>query len=636
MGLKVKDPNGEWRSTGGGGGGSGKDGFSPVVAVDPVEGGNRVTITDAKGNKTFVVKDGQEGAPGKTPIKGEDYFTEEDKREVAEGVTALASCKPIVQTYGAKGDGKTDDTDAFRLALAENRVLYVPGGEYLLSETLRIGDNCELELAQDAVLRFTQTEGNCIQMEMSASLRGNHATVIVPYAFNGNVLYVSSTTTEDQAAVPPFTRWDPMWKSGRYVTDLNIVKPDSRGFCYSVDGDCYGTAVYISADGSATSTYVWGLHFSGIRIAGGFHYGIHAVNLNEGWAHEMWVDAFIDACEVGVCLDHCSCAYISAIVQPRRAYSMAGVYAPYAKHGIQLINSTNVDLSGSRVWDWNASNALWTVGGVYQHLALYGNCRGLILNDFLYYETSYDIRDLIYTDTASNYQQMTILQEPFTRWFKPSDNLPFFYNGYVDKRLVLQEEVEEFFETNRVLGFTDVLSTAIDKDGTVMDGKGYKDGYYIGTNGETYVAAGDYICTGFIAVKPGDTIYAKNLSIDKGGNDNTRILLYDADFNFLVLVNRGNIMTGTSYYVGYEESDDEFKMPIKNPAATAYVRFNFSKKAMGDDPLIAVNEEIVYKREGFLADGIRVKGDNVVLYSPEGKSFLLSVGEDGTLSTTPV
>lgn len=44
MGLKVKDPKGAWKKTGGGGGGgSGKDGFSPVVAVDPVEGGTLST-----------------------------------------------------------------------------------------------------------------------------------------------------------------------------------------------------------------------------------------------------------------------------------------------------------------------------------------------------------------------------------------------------------------------------------------------------------------------------------------------------------------------------------------------------------------------------------------------------------------
>jgi hypothetical protein len=33
---------------------------------------------------------------------------------------------------------------------------------------------------------------------------------------------------------------------------------------------------------------------------------------------------------------------------------------------------------------------------------MYGECRGAIVNAFQYYETGADIRELIYTDTASN------------------------------------------------------------------------------------------------------------------------------------------------------------------------------------------------------------------------------------------
>lgn len=45
-----------------------------------------------------------------------------------------------VKTYGARGDGKTDDTAAFQQALAANaRSLYIPNGTYLISDTLRWG-----------------------------------------------------------------------------------------------------------------------------------------------------------------------------------------------------------------------------------------------------------------------------------------------------------------------------------------------------------------------------------------------------------------------------------------------------------------------------------------------------------------
>lgn len=89
-----------YRRGGSGGGGSGVDGFSPIVNITEIKGGHRVTITDIDGVKTFDVLNGIDGADGKdgkdgyTPIKGVDYFdgkdgkdyilTEADKTEIAE------------------------------------------------------------------------------------------------------------------------------------------------------------------------------------------------------------------------------------------------------------------------------------------------------------------------------------------------------------------------------------------------------------------------------------------------------------------------------------------------------------------------------------------------------------------------
>jgi hypothetical protein len=46
--------------------------------------------------------------------------------------------KPL---YNAKGDGKTDDTEAIQKALSQyssgNRIIYLPGGIYLVSDTLK-------------------------------------------------------------------------------------------------------------------------------------------------------------------------------------------------------------------------------------------------------------------------------------------------------------------------------------------------------------------------------------------------------------------------------------------------------------------------------------------------------------------
>ena len=158
--------------------------------------------------------------------------------------------------YGAKGDGVTNDTKAFQAALAENRVVFVPGGDYVLNDTLVIRANCCLELSQDTVLRFTQTGKNCISMLRLANLKGNHATIFVPYTFSANVINCdggddyarldsNNLANSNATAVPPFKKWDPQWKMSRYVTDINICRPNSNGFLYSDDGTCYGKGSYI-------------------------------------------------------------------------------------------------------------------------------------------------------------------------------------------------------------------------------------------------------------------------------------------------------------------------------------------------------------------------------------------------------
>lgn len=62
--------------------GIGQDGFSPIVDVTTIDGGHRVTITDKQGTESFDVMDGE------TPQKGVDYWTEEDKTEIAEQTQA--------------------------------------------------------------------------------------------------------------------------------------------------------------------------------------------------------------------------------------------------------------------------------------------------------------------------------------------------------------------------------------------------------------------------------------------------------------------------------------------------------------------------------------------------------------------
>ena len=527
------------------------------------------------------------------------------------------------QDYGAKGDGTTDDTTAFQNALAANRVVHVPGGTYKLSGELVIGNNCCLELSQDTVLNFTQTSGNCISLKMLSWIKGNHASVKVPYGFTGNVINASTTIITDLYDIPAFKHWDPQWKPGRYITDLNILKPDSNGLHYSKDGTCNGTGIYLYANGNdSPSNFLMAVDFSGLRIAGAFTYGVRSVVENavgdSGFNFDMRLDGFIEACETGVLLDGNINPVLSVVVQPQKSQPVNGTRKPYAKVGIKLVDTINANLMNTSVWDWDSDKTLWSEGSENQHLVMLGDCRGAILNERYYWSNpNYDIRSLIYTDTPSNLEKLVIINEPFTRWFKPVDQEPYFDNGETVKKLALKEQLDEIAPVDKLPNFTNVLPTAIDKSGAIFQGTGFaRYGMRWGSGNGTLITDAYYGCTGLIPVKSGDRVYVDGIKLIYSDSDTTpNVVLFKSDFSYAHHATAGNIKTAT-WYFGYEETEEGFIVDLKAPLFTeksaAYVAISFSRTAIGAKPMISINEPVSYTISGTLADGIKVKAENII------------------------
>lgn len=526
-----------------------------------------------------------------------------------------------VKDFGAKGDSTTDDTTAFKNALASDSYsIYVPQGTYNLSEELLLDDAKTLIFAtEDTILNFTQTIGNAISMKMSANIRGHHGTIVVPYEFSGNVINIVSSLDDNATNVPPWTKWDPQWKTARYITDLNITKHDSRGFHYSIDGTCYGNAIYCECnENNGVSTFIWGLNFSGIRIAGAFNYGVYFKNLDSAWNHDLRCEVIMDACKIGVCLDNCNNAYIDATIQPRWSYSLSNVKGVYAEYGVLLKNSRNTDLSRTRVWDWGTETTKWTNGGIYQHIGMIGNCTGTILSDFLYWEdTQHDIRSLIYTDTASNLEKITILQEPFTRWFKPIENIPYFFDGTNNKELLLKQEYDRAFGTTKVADFTDVLHNAINKDGTIYNNIGYKKNVIVNSSTGEDSGWTNAMATGWIACKTEDVIHIQDFGwwdTTSAFIANTGVVLYDASFKKLTNVNRGNLISNaynsaTDNYTYDGGIDTQFTIKLAN---VAYIRMSTTVLTLGTNPVVAINEDIKYSLVGTLANTIKVDYNSLI------------------------
>lgn len=156
--LIITDKNGSFTTPnlmgqgGGSGGGTGQDGFSPIIEVTAIDDGYTLTITDKKGTKTVTIKNGApgvtftphvsnegvlswtndgnldnpapvslkgpigdtglQGEPGVTPVKGTDYWTAADKQEM---VNETLNSIPLATTETAgkvKPDGTTITVDA--------------------------------------------------------------------------------------------------------------------------------------------------------------------------------------------------------------------------------------------------------------------------------------------------------------------------------------------------------------------------------------------------------------------------------------------------------------------------------------------------------------------------------------------
>ena len=586
-------------------------------------------INTARENGEFKGDKGETGPQGPKGDKGE--------RGYGIGVS--------VKEYGAAGDGSAGDTASFQTALAANRVVFVPGGTYMLSDTLVIRENCCLELSQDTILQFTQNSGNCIEMRGSATLQGNHAIISVPYEFTGNVVSLDTSLDGNvHNSIPPYSKADPMFKRQRFVYDVNIIKPTADGFHRTTDGTCNGTAIYMHAynapNDSTDIPWMWAITMSGIRIAGGFSYGIRAKNIDDpnsytdnAWNHDMRIEAVIEACEVGVALENCNGAHLQVTVQPCQAVDKT----VYAKWGVYLNDSRFVDMIGSRIWDWNANNSLWTSGGEYQHLALIGNCSGLLLDDFIVHETSADIRSLIYTDTASNFDTMTILQEPANKWFKSIENVPYFNDGTKNRKLMLASEKITAEQVEFITPADGYYTYEPNFTNLAVNNT---DGVYLVSDGTTMPIADNYTTTDFIAIDP-SVMHTYRIGgegiVWKDNYGYGRIVWYDADKNVIGQGMSWDKVGTNEYYPAWVEDDtveSAFITLTTQAAPSKAYYFRITARGKGENLIVTIDEKQDYNaiwhgEPKRLDDSIKVKAENVVGGSSGGADWNAAEGEPG-------
>lgn len=391
------------------------------------------------------------------------------------------------------------------------------------------------------------------------------------------------------------------------------------------DGVCTGTAIYMHCDGFASITWMWGIVMSGIRIAGGFAYGIRAYNVDDpnddmvddAWNHDMRIEAVIEACEIGVALENCNGAHLDVSIQPNKTPSGN----KYAKQGVMLSDSRFVDMMRSRVWDWHIAR---DDSAEYKHIALYGNCKGLLLDDFLVTEhPDTDIRDDIYTDTPSNFDTMTILQEPANKWFKLVENKPYFFDGTANRKLMLSTD-KFTSEQMEFISPADGYYTYEDNFTNLVNGY-TEDKCLGGGTDQALITNTGYVTTDFIPID-GAAVHAYRIGgkgiVWKDSYGYGRIAWYDADKK-----QKGQTMAwstmdnnqGSIYYPTWVEDEKAAafitSQDVAPPNGAAY--FRVSARGKGENLVVTIDEPIDYKaiwhgEPKRLDDSIKVKAENVV------------------------
>lgn len=575
-----------------------------AATFQPKESGKGLSqenYTTTEKNKLAGIEAGAQKNPTDVVKYTAQTLTAAQKEQAKENIGVYTVS---VKDYGAKGDGSTDDTTAFQNALAVGGVIEVPDGTYVLSGNITVKDGSELRLSHGTVLK---TSGQVI-LGRWAKISGG--IIRVPYNFTSSAILIDQNSNGTDYSAFATT---PVLRHGRTISDLTILKSASASSNHTLPE----TTANIAGNGVEvkSSFPLWNVEID-VNVAGGFDKGIY-VHADSSWHHDLRLSCVIEACRIGVYLDNVNNAFIDAIIQPKAAANEA----KYAENAIYLKDSKNCTMLKTRLWDWNSNETLYAFGNQYQHIAMIGNCSGAILNDLAYYSSSIDVRDRIYTDTENNLNTLKVLQEPITKWFKPIDKNPYFYNGFENKKLMLREELDDFMQVSTYENFTDVLATATDGSGNIYGGKGYKENVRIVDDGSTEKPTNNYVSTGYVPVKQGQTIYAEGATFDIGDGV-CYVFLYKSNFEKISQIGRDNIIGSSdgesNYYVVYTSTDKGFTLHIKHTSAVAYARFVFRKEAVGANIVMAVDEEISYSQVGTLADGIKVKAENIIGNLPGG------------------
>ena len=174
------------------------------------------------------------------------------------------------------------------------------------------------------------------------------------------------------------------------------------------------------------------------------------------------------------------------------------------------------------------------------------------------------------------------------------------------KKIAIDGKEVKKIEINGVIawqgGYTNLIPTSINADGTIYNGTGYKEGYRVRSGGAEG-AQNNATCSGYIPVKAGDIVRVSGINFFYDTSSNAinvsdsnftnlgQLVANNAKWNYGIFTNEGGYYD-YGWYSVVEESTGVYKWVV--PPATSKVAYiRITGYTMDGEKMIAtVNEEI--------------------------------------------
>lgn len=150
------------------------------------------------------------------------------------------------------------------------------------------------------------------------------------------------------------------------------------------------------------------------------------------------------------------------------------------------------------------------------------------------------------------------------------------------------------WQATKEAAYENLVPTAIDTDGSIYNGCGYKDGYRVSSSGSIKTADSTSTCTGYIKINGGDIVRVSGITWAGGNYGSSKaIAFFDESFGWL---GTATYQSGGYYGICTESSltytQTEGITTFVTPANTEIAYVVISGVGSGANMIVTINEEI--------------------------------------------